>query len=80
MSPPPPSTSGPVQISLDDQVRKMWDKYMFDHKIKNLGTNPDSIHFDPWGPVGEVMDVRPRQGFRAKPGMKIRIRLEKEQQ
>jgi hypothetical protein len=48
-----------------------------DHKIKNFAADPDSTHFTPWAPVGDVQDLRPRHDFHAKPGMKRRIRPER---
>ena len=71
-----PHISG--QNSEEELVREKWKKYMSDHKIKNQGTNPDSTHFAPWAPVGQVQDFRPRQAFQPKPGLKQRIRPERQ--
>lgn len=76
--PPPPSADGgSAQKSVDDRVRDLWLKWMGDHKIKNMGTDPDTTHFAPWAEVGDIQNPRPREGFRAQEGMKRRMRPER---
>ena len=76
--PPPPSVDGGSdQKSVDDRVHDLWFKWMGDHKIKNIGTDPDTTHFVPWSEVGDIQNQRPREGFKAQPGMKRRIRPER---
>ena len=42
---PPPSADGSfAQKSVDDRVRALWIKWMGDHKIKNIATDPDTIY------------------------------------
>ena len=40
-------------------------------------TNPDTTHFSPWAEVGDIQNHRPREVFKARPGMKRRIRPER---
>jgi hypothetical protein len=77
VQPPPPADGGSAQKSVGDRVRELWIKWMGEHKIKNAGTNPDTTHFAPWAEVGEIQNHRPRELFKAKSGMKRRIRPER---
>ena len=62
---------------MGDRVRDLWIKWMGEHNIKNADTNPDTTHCAPWAEVGDIQNHRPREGFKAKPGMKRRIRPER---
>ena len=77
MPPPPSADGGSAQKSVGDRVRELWIKWMGEHNIKNADKNPDTTHFAPWAEVGDIQNHRPREGFKAKPGMKRRIRPER---